>query len=277
MRIVLQCYCATVLLLATTALAQAAFEAKPFSARATGMGGAQTALAEEALSVYSNPAGLAGLKVWELGASQTSLLGEKDLGFVLFASALPTKAGTLGFAYDQFGPEEYRETEMIASHAFSLADKLDLGYSLKFLSLSLGGGLGRAQALAWDVGAKARLHKKLAVGFFGRNINQPTLGQSTEAPQGSLGLGLAFKPFWSWRLALDAEKTPRFPASVKLGQEWEVLRYFLFRSGFQTNPRRYAFGLGFNTPYLRLDYSFLTHAVLEDQHQFTVSISGWKP
>ena len=129
----------------------AAYNDLGVSARATGMGNAFTAVADDAYAVYYNPSGLATLTRPEVGATYSQILGGLSDGSSLqnsfFTYAQPIEGGsqgTFGAALNYFSLDSlYYETSLYASYgrrAFedSLPGKLYLGGSLEYLQRGFG-------------------------------------------------------------------------------------------------------------------------------------------
>ena len=66
-------------------------------ARPIGMGKAFVALADDVNAVYINPAGLAGLKTWQVMSMTTKLINE--INYVSLAGTYNTEYGTFGLGY----------------------------------------------------------------------------------------------------------------------------------------------------------------------------------
>jgi hypothetical protein len=59
--------------------------------------------------------------------------------------------------------------------------------------------------------------------------------------------------------------------SWRAGQEAWLHPAFALRAGFETDPNRFALGMGFRFSAFALDYAFLTNPLLPDQHSFNFS------
>ena len=130
----------------------AAVVAVGVSARVTGLGHAYTAVADDAYSVYYNPAGLGTLDRKEFASSYSRLLVGLTDGsniqnsFLTYAHLINDgQSGTIGAAWNYFTLDSfYRESSLFASYGRQLTredrtDPIYGGFSLKFLNRSLGG------------------------------------------------------------------------------------------------------------------------------------------
>lgn len=250
-----------------------AFEEKIPSARIGALGGASAGLANDSSLIFYNPAGLGQLSGANFSFSQTSLFNISDLSYLVIAGAVPTKnLGTLGFGYTQFGPSIYKETELLFSHSFPLARKFLFGYNLRSQSVNIK-NFGSAGALGVDLGVYSNVLGNLVTGFSVKNINNPTLGSTTEALPQNYRVGLAYYPAVGVIFLLDISKDLLSDElSYHAGGDINVTKNFAFRSGVMTNPSRFSVGFGFNFKVFRLNYALLTHPVLDAQHFVSLGV-----
>src|SRR3990167_627299 len=148
-------------------------------ARALGMGGAYTALADDANALYWNPAGLAKLEKREFTASHAEMYESTRLDFLAYAH--PTSQGTFsaGLTYLSQGKIEGRDSLGRPTAGFDASDaavsggyarKLEfaeVGASVKYIRSHIGST--EAQTVAADAGAK-REFGNFAVGAALRNL-----------------------------------------------------------------------------------------------------------
>jgi hypothetical protein len=189
--------------------ARASFEEYPTGARASGLGNAFTAVADDAYSTYYNPAGLVQVHRPEFTAYYAKLYsGLSDgssIGRSFVAYAHPTeKHGTFAFSYLSLSLSGlYTESSYGVSYAHSLGERWNLGGTLKLLRLGygsdtytqnavndVGGPTGSPDPLfaqngtgksseSFDLGAQYRLSRIYDVGFAILNVNSPNMALSS--------------------------------------------------------------------------------------------------
>jgi competence ComEA-like helix-hairpin-helix protein len=264
------------LLTSHAVVVHSAFEEKPPSARAAGMSEAMTAVSGDANSLYYNPAGLRFSRHAEVMTGHTRLFGEAELPYQYFGAAVPTRrAGVWGVSYGQFGPAVYREQELAVTHSVFFNPKASFGYSIKRSALEQK-RYGDASALGLDVGFLGQLHPKVKGGIAFRNVNQPRFGSSPEGPAQELRAGLAAKLLPGFLTAFDVVKPADAELAYRIGEEVQLAPALSLRFGVQTRPNRYSAGVGLRVRIFRLDYAFLSHPYLHEQHHATFSV-WWGP
>jgi len=175
---------------------RAAFQMRHTSARSAAMGNAFLAGAGEAASLFSNPAGLAGMPKAEasfLYAKPFAGLPNVNLNAGHAALALPTRAGHVGLGYSLFSAGGLLQEQTLALGYAATFRSLQVGLAAKQLSHAydihddamahsdpvFADGTS-ASALAFDAGMIAPLGKALKLGLAVRNINQPNVGLATK-------------------------------------------------------------------------------------------------
>ena len=108
-------------------------------ARSLGMGGAYTALADDANALYWNPAGLSKLEKREFTASHAELFESTRLDFLAYAH--PTALGTFaaGLTYLSQGKIEGRDGLGRPTAGYDASDAaMSVGYARKLEAVELG-------------------------------------------------------------------------------------------------------------------------------------------
>lgn len=217
-------------LLASPALA--AYEDVGVGARATGLGGAVTAAADDVYAIHHNPAGLATIDRPELGTTYSRLLtGLSDNSnlqnsFIGYAHPLQGgRKGVVGAAWNYYTLDGlYRETSLYGSYGRALwardnPDKFFGGASVKILTRSLGGTSAAGSAISntgsatgtpdpvlqnasktnfdVDLGFLYRVKPRWQVGAAIQHFLEPNVGFAADDKLGrNLKLGGAYKsPF----------------------------------------------------------------------------------
>lgn len=133
-------------------------------ARAAALGGAYTALADDAASLMWNPAGLARVRRAELAATHTQWLQNADHDFL--AGAIPTRWGTLGVGAVTLSVPDIPKRLTDTDAADGSFESRDAAYSI---------GYGRTVGTRWSLGLSAQY------------IRRALDGTSAAAPAASLG------------------------------------------------------------------------------------------
>ncbi len=288
---------AVMLVLASSA-AEAA-ETAPFlnigvGGRALGMGGAYTALADDANAVYWNAAGLSRLEKREFTASHAEMYESTRLDFLAYAHPLSqgTFAGALTYlsqgkieGRDSLGRPTASYDASDAAVSFGYARKLelaDMGATVKYVRSHIGSA--EAHGAAVDIGAK-RAFEQISVGATLRNLG-PGLkfdNQRNDLPL-RLALGAAYKLSGGHALAAEVVNGPRGAGTdVSFGGECQAVKNLYLRAGYTTQTavtggtsfdaaRGMTFGLGLRNERWSLDYAVLPTGELGRSHRFSFGV-----
>lgn len=248
------------------------------AARPLGMGNAFTALANDATSIYYNPAGLALLRNIEFIAAYDRLyMGLTDgsnIGGGFAALALPFSGiGTIGLAWLNLNLlNYYQENTFTLSYGLEVLPSLYLGSSLKILTKSFGEDEYtridklflekgyRTMGISGDFGIIYRFAKCYSLAFTVTDFVEPDMGLK-DSDKVALGLKLGF----AYRLSgLDLVTDLAYKEKdwdVYLGAEkWFLSRTIGVRAGLGIGSREnrtIAMGGSYNTSNLQFDYAFL--------------------
>jgi hypothetical protein len=261
-------------------------------ARGLGMGGAYTALADDANAVYWNPAGLAKLRKREFTVSHAEMFEATRLDFLAYAH--PTSHGTFaaGLTYLSQGTIEGRDSlgrpmagynASDAAMTLGYARKLDfaeLGASFKYIRSHIGSA--EAQTVAADMAARRELGS-FVIGAALRNLG-PGLrfqDQRNDLPL-RLAVGAAYKFSSDHAAAVELVNGPRGAGTdAAFGGEYQAVKNIYIRAGYTTQSRAtggsgfdaargLTMGLGLRNERWGLDYAVLPSGELGSSHRFSL-------
>jgi len=257
--------------------------------RALGMGGAFTAVCDDATAVYWNPAGLSCLEQTGITGFHSILFEGSMLDF--FSIAHPTvRYGGLGFAflrvgtggiqaYDDrsvsLGSFDFAQSEMIFSYGRRVPFGVNVGASLKIVTQGMGDLSANGAGL--DIGALYPVPyvKGLSLGVSLRDTPgaKLKLAERVETTPRTLRFGGSYRD--SLRegrdvllLGVDAAIPEKAGTNVSVGAEYVIDRLVALRAGMKDG--KISAGAGFKWRNYSLDYS-LGNSDLGNLHQFSVT------
>ncbi len=275
----------------------------PMAVRPLALGGAYAAMADDAASINTNPAGLASLRGVEFSGShgfdafdtqQEYLDGAADLGFW---GTLGLQAGYLheqDTARDIWGnvTGSFQNSNLLLGLAWArgLAPGWNLGLGLKYLGESYDSL--QITTLAGDLGLQAPLPFGLRAGLSALNLgaSQDSQGNSLAGPPSQLNAGLSLPLLDNLVTAeVELQSLPTFSelrvvgaAELALpvrGEDHQLEAQLDLRAGFRSGlvqpdePQQPSFGAGFELPpTYSLDYAAILSSALGTTQRFSLSI-----
>ncbi len=247
-------------------------------ARALAMGGAFTAIADDATAAYWNPAGLTQIEKQEVSSMYTKqfelnigysflnyagVFGEKNafaLSWIRLSADNIPKTGL-----DENGRpiiiDYFREEDnaVFLSAARRLKENISLGISIKTISGRIeevnASGFGIDLGILFNLG-----NKPLKVGLVIKNIGADLkwdTGHSDTLPL-TTTLGMAYKTInKKVTVAMDIEKRTNRPLKLRGGAELWLSRDIAIRVGM--NGENLTAGAGLRIGKLSLDYAYMSH------------------
>ena len=261
------------------------FDSMDVSSKARGMGGAWTASANDATAIFYNPSALAIVDSPDVYASYLRPNSQEFESLTFLAFSIPVRSRhSVGLSYRDFGVE-YRDKELLGESTLSLGyglclmkdihSELYLGANVNLYSLEFGStgtmNLGEETTLGVDLGFLGILRQRTRLGFFMKNINEPSMGKGTREPLPQwISAGVAYEPYYGVVTGLDIRSLRGEKTEIHMGMQFAVTQFLDMRFGFQTNPNSLTGGLTAGVKPFRLDYSYSSHSVLPGTHHVAI-------
>ena len=274
-------------------------------ARAMGMGGAFTAVADDVSAAYWNPAGLVQLDDPEIqGMYGSYLSGLNQNLYFSFHYPFPKDIHMAlsvnhSFFPDSMGIQEDQFTLSAAIPADFVPEKrLMLGANFRYLYAQEGGNNGTAQGATADLGMLLRLSLgnqtqfKIAltltdistsIHFIANGSNQTVPSLLTAGFAYQMGAATLFSIDVPWTLNTDVTLESQNFDNVRLRggvEQWLFNGQIGLRAGvttFITLPAEFSLGVGYRTSDLSVDGSFSSHPQLGDNYRLSIGLSLGPP
>jgi hypothetical protein len=261
------------------------FDSIDVSSKARGMAGAWVASADDATAMFYNPACLVDVESRNLYATlmQPNSQSFEMLGFFAYSMSVGKKQ-SVGVSFRGFGVE-YKDVDLLDEYTLSLGYAISLmedlhsslyvGAVANVYSLDFGStgtlDLGSEMTYGLDVGFLGTLRDRTRIGFFLKNLNEPSLGKvnSETLPQW-LTAGVSYRPYYGVVTELDVRSGRGEDVEIHMGMQFAVTEFLDMRFGFQTEPNSLTGGFTVGINRAGLDYSYSSHAVLPGTHHVAV-------
>lgn len=240
-------------------------------AQSLSMGGASVGFQNEQ-AIFHNPAGLVGVTKSSALLTSEIKFGVKDLKPIGTAFVLPTSSGVLGFSFQNYSFETYRESKLGVAYARRLSSKFNIGIQLDYLRLNMN-EYGSTNLLTFEIGCNTLISKDLVLSAYVFNPVSVRLNEEERTPSVfRLGLGYTLNP--KVLICLETEKDVDFPASFKFGLAYQVVESLTLRCGFRTSPSIFSFGIGYSVnKHFTADVALTNHPYLGMSPALSLSYS----
>jgi len=262
------------------------------TARAIGLGGTATALADDASAAFWNPSGIPMLQRQELTFSYADRygMGLKNSYTSFITPLFERHAIGVDWFRESFGDDELTDALNIINltYGLQLHRALSVGVGSKFVFQTIdlyGTTLRNASGVGFDAGIlltpKIKPFDKFRLGATVQDISGTSLRDKDSQfeeeifPQ-TLRVGAAFQPRSDLSFAVDVDDR------VYVGAEYQPLASLILRGGMNrdlsppddaSGTLTYALGLGLRWTSIKLDYAYEHHPVLPATHHAAVSLS----
>lgn len=250
-------------------------------ARATAMGEAFTALADDGTALYWNPAGLAQIEKIEVSTMYNMHFQAINQGYINLASPLLEGVIGLGINYVDMGQIEGRDEYGNPTGSFGASDiHLFGGYANKLKNISWGLTVGWLQdkikrdtksSFLGSIGLLYSLNKYLTLGIVAQNIGTKLGNDSLPF---TFKVGAASK-LETLTLAVDIAKPQDDEIYYCLGAEWWLRNLLALRVGYKTNQNigiGITAGIGLKISKTSIDYAYVPYGDLGSTHRISLVI-----
>ncbi len=231
------------------------------------------ALSNDVFALFNNPAGLAQMDWREAGIYYSPApFGLTELANGYIAYNEPLSFGSASIGAMSYGFDLYKEARILAGISYNFLNKFFGGVVFNYHSVSIK-NYGNANAFYINIGGLAYLTQNIRWGFSVSNVNRATFGSEKDQIPVIFNSGFSFNIINNLSFNAAVEKELLQNPSVCFGIDYELVKYFSIRTGFQNEPSLFSAGIGIHYSYFNLDYAVYTHPDLGLTHQAGLIIS----
>lgn len=232
-------------------------------ARSDGMGKALVAVTD-VWSGYHNQAALAKQSQKTFGAYYENRFESEELNTKALFLNYPTKLGSFGMVYSQFGFNLYKESKIGLSYSKALGKHFWAGLQFDQIRKELNQIYGSQSKYTFEVGLLAEIFPDFHLGFHLFNPMQTkfsTWDYEDEIP--TIGrFGFSWKLSNGTLISSEMQKGINDDLQTKVGVEYLINEKIFFRVGFSNHPNSISMGLGLSLKFLKANLAFSRHPVL---------------
>lgn len=230
------------------------------------------ASAKDVFAIFNNPAGIAQQNWREIGIYYSpSPFGLSKLANGAGVYHEPTNVGSFSIAFTTYGFELYRESKFLLSYAYNLSNRFFFGITAKYHNLKIE-RYGNDNALSFAISSLAYLSNNWRIGFMIDNVSRSTYGNEKDQIPVIMDLGTSFDLLNTVTLNAAIQKELDRNASIRIGIDYEIIRYINLRLGAMNEPSSFSAGIGINYSLFEIDYAVFNHQDLGFTHQMGVLI-----
>ncbi|MBC7188057.1 MAG: hypothetical protein H5U38_13615 [Calditrichaeota bacterium] len=248
-----------------------AFERLTVGARPVGMAGAYVGLAQGPEALLINPAGIATASGITGSAFYGRPFGLKELDASGVSLFYPLRYGGIGGAVRLFGRSPYQEQVFSLGAGMVVLPHLYVGATAHLYHLRIA-SYGSASTAGADLGVLMNVTYNVRWGVVVSNLNRPRIGDCREQLPQVLATGVSVTPAPPLVVTVDVHKDVRYPAEVRIGAAYRPVAPLALRCGLQTNPGRFAAGVGLWAGIVRMDYAVSHHYDLGLTHSVSLTV-----
>lgn len=240
-----------------------AIENHPAGARSLALSNAFVSISD-VWSTFHNQAGLARITQLSAGAYYESRFSVDELSLAAGTVVLPTRSGSFGLSFFQFGKGSFKENKVGLAFAKQLGEKFNAAVQFDYLSQTFPEN-ERAKGFAtFEAGIVFAPTEKL---FLGTHVFNPIYG-GIETLNGKQKMPVVLRIGGHYQfdekivVIVEAQKDTENPILLKTGLEFSPAQNLFLRFGVSGKPVNYTAGIGYRAGKISTDIAFSYHGNL---------------
>ncbi len=221
-------------------------------------------------SNFSNQAGLANVNELSFGLGTKKQFLVNELSSHNVACAIPVNGGVIGINLNYFGFDLYNETKIGLAFGKKLSNSLNIGLQIDYLGKHINEGSNNLHNFTFEIGLQKQLSKKLILGTHIFNPTTVKLNKYENIPS-FFRLGFRYNANKKVYLFTEGSLESNQNSTLHIGIEYKIIQELVLRSGFQTNPAKNSFGVGYSLNEIQIDITVNKHQVLGYSPQISAS------
>lgn len=230
------------------------------------------ALSLDSYALFNNPAGLAQQNWSEFSIYYSpSPFGISKLANAAAVLHIPSKFGSFAFAYTTYGFDLYKENTFFVSYSKKIFSNVFLGTTISYKHTSIK-NYGSANSLVLLLGGIVKLNSDFRIGFAIDNLTHSSYDNNKDEIPLKFDVGISYAVFNQLVLNSAIQKTIGTKTSIRVGVDYNLIKYLNLRFGAMNNPSSFSAGIGINYDIFEIDYAVFNHQDLGFTHQIQITI-----
>jgi len=230
------------------------------------------ALSNDVYALFNNPAGLSQQNWREFSIYYSpSPFGLSDLSNSSAVYHEPTYFGSFAIGFSNYGFDLYKENNFFLSYSSNILTNFYICATLSYRNLSIK-NYGSENSFTILLGGITYLTQNLRIGFAIDNITYATIGKNDNQIPTIFNLGLCYTLLGKMIITTAIEKEVENNASLRVGIDYEIIKYLNIRIGAMNEPSSFSAGIGINYSIFEIDYALFNHQDLGFTHQLGVTL-----
>jgi len=242
----------------------------PTGARSMGMGNAHVTIGDS-WSLFNNIGGLGRVEQTQAMFGYDHRLGINELTTLAAGLAIVQDWGNWGVNVSHFGGNLFNQQNIGIGFSNTLGIT-SFGVKVNYFQTNIE-GFGRSASPVIEFGGIAELTPQLFFGAHIYNLSRSKLSKlSDEYLPMIVKAGVSYRPSDYLMLNVEGEKEVLLKPMFKAGLEYNVKGKIWGRTGFNTQPNNFFFGLGFKPRKYQIDYAMSQNYRLGFTHHFSFNL-----
>ena len=148
---------------------------------------------------------------------------------------------------------------------------LSIGATLGYHNLSIK-NYGNSNSLTLLVGLLAHVSNNFRIGFAIDNVTRSSIGQEDNQIPMVFNFGISYTLLSKLVFNTAIEKEIDKNASLRVGIDYQIIKYLNLRIGAMNEPSSFSAGIGINYSIFEIDYGLFNHQDLGFTHQIGITL-----